>query len=261
MNDTFIQVLYDRHQDCDACPPRQKVLDFFNDLIGLLFPDLSKQKYSSTLEFNSSLLKTQSLLEEILRLDSKIPKALREGGTKAFFDVVPTIYESLMEDANAMYEGDPASISLQEVIRSYPGFKAIAAYRVAHVLLNMGVRLMPRMITESMHSLTGIDIHPGATIGRSFCIDHGTGVVIGETCLIGDHVKIYQGVTLGALSVRKEDAQIKRHPTIEDNVTIYANATILGGKTIIGHDSIIGGNTWTTRSVEPNSKIYYKEQS
>ncbi|MDA9773523.1 hypothetical protein N9B82_01085, partial [Saprospiraceae bacterium] len=118
MNDTFIQALYDRHQDCDACPPRQKVLDFFDDLIGILFPDLSKQKYSSALEFKSKILKTQSLLEEILHLDSKIPKALRQGGTEAFFDLIPAIYESLVEDAKAMYEGDPASISLQEVIRS-----------------------------------------------------------------------------------------------------------------------------------------------
>jgi len=138
------------------------------------------------------------------------------------------------------------------------GFYAIAAYRIAHELHSLGVQGTPRIITEHAHSKTGIDIHPGASIGDHFCIDHGTGVVIGETSVIGDHVKIYQGVTLGALSVNKEDATKKRHPTLEDNVVVYAGATILGGETVIGKGSVIGGNVWLTSSVPSNSKIYYQ---
>jgi serine O-acetyltransferase len=144
------------------------------------------------------------------------------------------------------------------VIRTYPGFYAIAAYRVAHALHLQNIGGIPRVITEHAHSRTGIDIHPGAKIGDHFCIDHGSGVVIGETCVIGNHVKIYQGVTLGALSVEKSDATKKRHPTIDDGVVIYAGATILGGETVVGHDSVIGGNVWLTRSVPPYSKIYYQ---
>ena len=144
------------------------------------------------------------------------------------------------------------------MIRSYPGFYAIAAYRIAHALHKLGVEDLPRIITEHAHSKSGIDIHPGAQIGKSFCIDHGTGIVIGETADIHDHVKIYQGVTLGALSVKKSDADIKRHPTIESHCVLYAGATILGGETIIGHHSVIGGNVWLTKSVAPHSKIYYE---
>jgi serine O-acetyltransferase len=157
-----------------------------------------------------------------------------------------------------MFEGDPAAKSRSEIIRTYPGFYAIAAYRIAHQLHVAGITGIPRIITEHAHSKTGIDIHPAASIGNYFCIDHGTGVVIGETTVIGDHVKIYQGVTLGALSVNKEDAEKKRHPTLEDRVVVYAGATILGGETVIGHDSIIGGNVWITKSVPPNTKIYYQ---
>ena len=154
--------------------------------------------------------------------------------------------------------GDPAAKSHAEVIRTYPGFFAIVAYRIAHELESLSVGIIPRIITEYAHSQTGIDIHPGAEIGRYFCIDHGTGVVIGETCNIGDYVKIYQGVTLGALSVAKEDADKKRHPTLEDRVVIYAGATILGGETVIGENSVVGGNVWLTKSIKPNSKVYYQ---
>src|SRR5690554_430759 len=157
-----------------------------------------------------------------------------------------------------MYTGDPAAKSKTEIVRSYPGFYAIAAYRIAHLLYRQGIALIPRMITEFAHSKTGVDIHPGARIGSYFCIDHGTGVVIGETAVVGDYVKIYQGVTLGALSVNKEDADKKRHPTIEDQVVIYAGATILGGETTVGRESVIGGNVWLTKSVPPQSKIYYQ---
>jgi serine O-acetyltransferase len=157
-----------------------------------------------------------------------------------------------------MHEGDPASRNKEEVIRAYPGFVAISAYRIAHELQHLQVENIPRMITEYAHSTTGIDIHPSAIIGENFCIDHGTGIVIGETTEIGNHVKIYQGVTLGALSVRKEDARVKRHPTIRDHVVLYAGATILGGNTVIGEHSVIGGNVWLTSSVPPYSKIYYQ---
>ncbi|MEL7147946.1 MAG: serine acetyltransferase, partial [Bacteroidota bacterium] len=159
---------------------------------------------------------------------------------------------------NAMYNGDPAAKSKSEVIRTYPGFYAIAAYRIANALYRLNVPLLPRVITEHAHGKTGIDIHPAAQIGDHFCIDHGTGVVIGETTVIGEHVKIYQGVTLGALSVDKRDATTKRHPTIGREVVIYAGATILGGKTIIGDRSVVGGNVWLTKSIPADSKIYYQ---
>jgi serine O-acetyltransferase len=160
-----------------------------------------------------------------------------------------------------MLERDPAATHIDEVIIAYPGFAAILIHRVAHYLHGKGVKVLPRVLSEFAHSRTGVDIHPGATIGDEFCIDHATGVVIGETSIIGNRVTIYQGVTLGALSVRKSLAQSKRHPTIEDDVTIYANATILGGNTVIGKGSIIGGNVWLTRSVPAGSILMRKPDS
>lgn len=174
---------------------------------------------------------------------------------------LPRIGERLYADARCMLERDPAATHIDEVIIAYPGFAAILIHRVAHYLHAKGVKVLPRVLSEFAHSLTGVDIHPGATIGDEFCIDHATGVVIGETSIIGDRVTIYQGVTLGALSVRKSLAQSKRHPTIEDDVTIYANATILGGNTIIGKGSIIGGNVWLTRSVPAGSILMRKPDS
>ncbi len=170
---------------------------------------------------------------------------------------LPEILEKLNLDAEAILNCDPASLSIQEVYMAYPGFYAIAIYRLAHVLYNEGFPLVPRLMTEYAHRQTGVDINPGATIGKSFFIDHATGVVIGETAIIKDDVKIYQGVTLGALFVNKSLRQTKRHPTIESNVTIYANATILGGETIIGENSVIGGNAWLTASIPPNSKVFH----
>ncbi len=177
-----------------------------------------------------------------------------------FLEQIPRIRELLATDVEAAYEGDPAVISRDEVIFCYPGLEAITVYRIAHELLSLGVPFIPRMMTEWAHKETGIDIHPGATIDNFFFIDHGTGVVIGETCQIGSHVKIYQGVTLGALSFPTDaEGQLirgqKRHPTIEDRVVIYANATILGGKTVVGHDSIVGSSVWITRSVEPHTSV------
>ena len=175
-----------------------------------------------------------------------------------FFNRLPQLQKDLLEDAAAIVAGDPAATGISEVTTSYPGFFAISFYRFAHELLKNGVTLIPRMLTEYAHQRTGIDIHPGASIGKNFCIDHGTGIVIGETTVIHENVKIYQGVTLGGLSVAKTMANKKRHPTLEANVTIYANATILGGDTIIGHDSVIGGNVWLTESVAPCSRVYHK---
>jgi len=176
-----------------------------------------------------------------------------------FFEELPAIRIMLGKDLEAAVRGDPAAKSSDEVILSYPGFQAIALHRVAHFFWTRQVPIIPRMMSELIHSRTGIDIHPGAQIGEYFFIDHGTGVVIGETTVIGKNVKLYQGVTLGALSVKKEEGGCKRHPTIEDDVTIYANATILGGETVIGSGSVIGGSVWITVSVPPGSKIYLKD--
>lgn len=171
---------------------------------------------------------------------------------------LPELRRKIHLDVEAAFEGDPAAKSHEEVILAYPGLEAISIHRFAHELWIRNIPLLPRMMSEYIHGKTGIDIHPGATIGESFFIDHGTGVVIGETTIIGKNVKIYQGVTLGALSVRKDLSNKKRHPTIEDGVTIYAGATILGGETVIGKGSIIGGNVWITESVPPYSRVYNK---
>ncbi|WP_293300525.1 serine O-acetyltransferase EpsC [Allomuricauda sp.] len=170
---------------------------------------------------------------------------------------LPGILEKLNLDAEAILNCDPASLSLQEIYMAYPGFYAISIYRLAHELYIQGVPMIPRLMTEYAHRQTGVDINPGATIGKSFFIDHATGVVIGETAVIHDNVKLYQGVTLGALYVSKNLQKTKRHPTIMSNVTIYANATILGGETVIGENSIIGGNAWLTASVPANSTVYH----
>jgi serine O-acetyltransferase len=172
--------------------------------------------------------------------------------------LIPEIRRRVRMDVEAAFRGDPAAKSHEEVILAYPGIEAVLIYRLAHELWSRDVPLLPRMMSEYVHGRTGIDIHPGAQIGDYFFIDHATGVVIGETTIIGNNVKIYQGVTVGAMSVKKEEANQKRHPTVEDNVTIYAGATILGGKTVIGKGSIIGGNVWITSSVPPNSRVFYK---
>ena len=183
---------------------------------------------------------------------------------RTLFAKLPEIRSLLQDDVLAAYEGDPAAHSNMEIVMAYPGLMAVATHRIAHVLYEEDVHLLPRVMSEYAHSRTGIDIHPGATIGRGFFIDHGTGVVIGETCVIGRNVKLYQGVTLGARSFQKDSEGhlvkgIKRHPNVEDDVIIYANATILGGDTVIGKGSIIGGNVWLAHSVPPGSRIFYKE--
>jgi serine O-acetyltransferase len=180
--------------------------------------------------------------------------------SKKFFDSLPQIKRLLLQDAEFILASDPAAKELIEVIAIYPGFFAIYCYRVAHSIYTLSIPLLPRMITEYAHKITGIDIHPGAVIGSPVSIDHGTGIVIGETTIIGNYVKLFQGVTLGALSVDKSKASKKRHPTIEDNVILYAGSTILGGETIVGRNSIIGGNVWLTESIAPFSVVYHKSE-
>lgn len=238
-------------------PSRRRIHRFVEELVELLFPHLSgESEYYSAAEIEGSLAVLGRDLKGLLKAHQA--KMERPAGEVAeeFLAGLPRIYERLWLDARAIHEGDPASESLDEVISAYPGFFAIYTQRIAHALHRQGIPILPRMLTEYAHVRTGIDIHPGARIGDRFCIDHGTGVVIGETTAIGNNVKLYQGVTLGALSVSKDMARSKRHPTVEDDVVIYSNATILGGKTVIGHDSVIGGNVWLTDSVPPHSLVY-----
>ncbi|MDD3537202.1 MAG: serine acetyltransferase [Eubacteriales bacterium] len=195
-------------------------------------------------------------------LKDVLPGENTEHITCQFIGSLAGIADCLEYDIKAAYEGDPAALSEKEIMLSYPAFEAISIYRLAHRLHELSVPLIPRMMTEYAHSITGIDIHPGAQIGRYFFIDHGTGVVIGETCTIGDHVKLYQGVTLGAKSFELDEhgnpiKGIKRHPDIGNHVVIYAGATILGGNTVIGDNCVIGGNVWLTHSVEAGKKIFY----
>lgn len=256
MEESFKKELFDSHQECTKCPSQHTLITFVNELMGLLFPAYAASPVQDRASLDAKAGQIESALHDILY--NNLIDASPEDIIEKFIAQLPGIYHKLQKDIHAMYEGDPAARSEDEVVRAYPGFFAIATYRIAHVLFRLGVRNIPRMMTEYAHSKTGIDIHPGAVIGQHFCIDHGTGVVIGETCRIGEHVKIYQGVTLGALSVNKQDATVKRHPTIEDRVVLYAGATILGGDTVIGHDSVIGGNVWLTKSVPAGSKVYYQ---
>lgn len=253
-----LENLFEEHKQTVRCPSPSLVNGFFNNLLGFLFPEFSSQEFDDFDAFQEFYEELQNELLLILSKRTDHDPVKDQELCRAFYEELPSIKTELRQDVEAMYQGDPAARSRAEVVRAYPGFYAMASYRIAHYLHGHGVDLVARMITEHAHSRTGIDIHPGAVIGSHFCIDHGTGIVIGETSVIGDYVKIYQGVTIGALSVRKEDAAIKRHPTIEDHVVIYAGASILGGETTVGHHSIIGGNVWLTYSVPANSKIYYK---
>ncbi len=234
---------------------------FINDVKGLLFPgyidevkDTKRYVIDKLEEITSDLCNLFSQIEGI--------KSFSECGcfeelTNKFLDSLPKVEELLLKDVDFFYESDPAASSKKEILICYPGFSAIATYRIAHILYELHIPILPRAISEYTHSKTGIDINPGAQIGEYFFIDHGTGVVIGETTIIGSHVKVYQGVTLGALSLSKgHDLNgIKRHPTIEDNVTIYSNASIFGGDTIIGKNSIIGANSYITSSIEENTIV------
>jgi len=260
MEQAFTQKIYQKHKECAKCPSTILIPQFFTDLLGILFPNFASKPVLDYVEFETRIQTIKFELMQLLSRDGTDEDVDAMAQSNEFFKILPIVYDKIQMDVDAMFEGDPAAKTREEVIRSYPGFYAIAAYRVANALSKIGVNTIPRMITEHAHGKTGIDIHPNAIIGDYFCIDHGTGVVIGETTDIGNHVKIYQGVTLGALSVNKEDAKVKRHPTIEDNVVIYAGATILGGNTIIGKNSIVGGNVWLTKSIPPESKVYYQAQ-
>lgn len=260
MDSSFIDKIYQKHKNCGKCPSTLLIPQFFTNLLGILFPNFASKPVLDHDEFKQRIDTLKFELTQILARDGTDEEVDVYKQTDAFFTDLPNTYKKIQLDVDAMFAGDPAAKTREEVIRSYPGFYAIAAFRVANSLSKIGVNTIPRMITEHAHSRTGIDIHPNATIGDYFCIDHGTGVVIGETTVIGQHVKVYQGVTLGALSVNKEDASVKRHPTIEDHVVIYAGATILGGNTVIGRNSIVGGNVWLTKSIPPESKVYYKAQ-
>ncbi|HVD04162.1 MAG TPA: serine O-acetyltransferase [Candidatus Dormibacteraeota bacterium] len=239
-------------------PLKREVAAFVDDLLGLLFPQLAEEPVGTADEIEARLHLVRCDLAKLLGPIIEGPRA--EEISRAFARELPNLHSRIALDADAIVAGDPAAESLDEVVAAYPGFLAIAAHRVAHQILQLGVPVLPRLVSEVAHTRTGIDIHPGASIGNSFCIDHGTGIVVGETAVIGDFVKIYQGVTLGALSVAKSAAGSKRHPTIEDRVVIYANATVLGGDTVVGHDSVVGGNVWLTSSVPPYSLVYHASQ-
>ncbi len=276
---------------CDACPltntekagnlpGRQAVVEVLESLIGILFPGCHGQS-PVTHETCEQVLR-RTLAETARRLRDQVQrvfayqcafekcrdcgdcKARAETVVAGLLDALPGVRAVLRDDIQAAYEGDPAARSTMEVVLSYPGVYAVSVHRLAHALYAAGVPLLPRVWSEHAHSRTGIDIHPGAVIGPGFFIDHGTGVVIGETCVIGTRVKLYQGVTLGALSFASDEhgnpvKGVKRHPDVEDHVVIYAGATILGGDTVIGHHSVIGGNVWLIHSVPPGSKVYNQQ--
>lgn len=243
-----------RDQRTAPLPSKREVESLVDEILALFFPQSASDVAASEEEVLARLTLLRADLSRILC--AVVHRERSEELSGRFSALLPEIYELLRADADAMLAGDPAAESLEEVIAAYPGFVAIAVHRLAHGLHRLGVPLLPRLLAEVAHGRTGIDIHPGAEIGRSFCIDHGSGIVIGETAVIGQDVKIYQGVTLGALSVAKSEAGKKRHPTIEDRVVIYANATVLGGETTVGHDSVVGGNVWLTTSVPPSSYVY-----
>lgn len=261
--------------DAENFPNRQNVVAVLTDLQTIIFPGFKSAedinptniRYVIGQKVNNVLACLTKEIQKALTYSYNLAKnhsvditdtqcfKLAEQASIALLEEIPEIRRKIQLDTIAAFNGDPAAKSNEEVILSYPGLEAILVYRIAHFLYKNGVPVIPRIMSEHVHGKTGIDIHPGAQIGESFFIDHGTGVVIGETCVIGKNVKIYQGVTLGALSVKKNLQNKKRHPTIEDDVTIYANATILGGDTIIGKGSVIGGNTWVTESIPEKTVI------
>ena len=260
MKDGFLNRLFHLHISTPSVPSSDSVCSWLDGLLGLLFPELATQKFATQRDFDHAFASSRHELFSILTiLEENIVLPIKEI-EQAFIDTLPNVHRLLEADAEAILKGDPAANSLTEVIRTYPGFYAVAVHRLAHEFCRFRIPLIPRILSEHAHVKTGVDIHPSAKIGERFCIDHGSGIVIGETVHIGNDVKIYQGVTLGALSVKKNHAKTKRHPTIEDGVVIYAGSTILGGNTVIGHGSIIGGNTWIVESVAPESKVYYHNE-
>ncbi len=259
----------DRMEDFPDQPDKDVIINIVNKMLRILYPGYYRDRTYRVYNAASQLsLQIEDVMYHLNREISKVLKyssdQTRDSGdvTIAFLKRIPSVREYLETDLEAAFDGDPAAASRDEIILSYPGMLAITVYRLAHELFLLSVPLIPRTMTEYAHSVTGIDIHPGATIGKYFFIDHGTGIVVGETTVIGEHVKVYQGVTLGALSTSggQRLKNKKRHPTIEDYVTIYSNASILGGETVIGRASVIGGNSFITRSVAPGSRVSIKSQ-
>jgi serine O-acetyltransferase len=249
----FAGFLYDRKKQSPArMPDRHEAEMFIDQLMELLFGQGCIHQESSAVECLDSVRKD---LAALITISSNGDEDGAEQLADRFMERLFPVYRLLLQDAAYIESSDPAARSTEEVIITYPGFSAIAIHRFAHELFLLGIPYLPRLMSEHAHSRTGIDIHPGAIIGSPFAIDHGTGVVIGETTVIGREVRVYQGVTLGALAVDKALSSTKRHPTIEDSVILYAGCTILGGKTTIGHHSVIGGNVWLTVSVEPYSIV------
>lgn len=261
MDEAFYRKIFNKQQNQESVPSNEEIAGWALAVIHLLYPERTGMVYRSVDELKGEFHRLEKELCTIMRATKACSHCNMAQAAAEFFDGLPELYRVLNTDVAAIFEGDPAAVSEFEIIRTYPGFYAIALYRIAHQLWHEGIPLLPRILTEHAHSKTGIDIHPAAVIGEYFHIDHGTGIVIGESVVIGRHVKLYQGVTLGALSVAKHMAGSKRHPTVEDHVMIYAGATILGGETVIGHHSIVGGNVWLTKSIPPYSKIYHKPET
>ena len=256
------------------CPPpdRQEVVRVLHELQALLFPMAFRREYPNMADetlLSRALYRLRDQLVAAMRFQNRTdrePEAAADEICEGFAVRLPEIKRLLLLDVEALYEGDPAAGCREEVMITYPGFRAISIFRIAHELYVLRAPLIPRIMTEYAHERTGIDIHPGATVGEYFFIDHGTGIVVGETTVIGDHVKLYQGVTLGAKSFELDEngnpvKNIKRHPNIGNHVVIYANATILGGDTVIGDHCVIGGNSWLTRSVKAGSVVTYREEN
>ena len=255
-----------------TCPPsdRQEIVKVLHELQALLFPMAFRREYPNMADetlLSRALYRLRDQLTASMRFRNLGEEESRQAADEicsGFAARLPEVKRLLLLDVEALYEGDPAAESREEVMITYPGFRAISIFRIAHELYVLKAPLIARIMTEYAHERTGIDIHPGATVGEYFFIDHGTGIVIGETTVIGDHVKLYQGVTLGAKSFELDEhgnpvKKIKRHPNIGSHVVIYANATILGGDTFIGDHCVIGGNTWLTKSVEAGSVVTYRE--
>ena len=247
---------------CCELPDRKRIVDIISDVQAFMFPAFCEESVSGRMLLERIRWELARQIRRALKFDGRVTLD-PEAAADKFVLEIPNIYRLLKKDIEAIYEGDPAAASREEVIVAYPGFFAILVYRIAHVLYEMRVPILPRIMTEFVHQKTGIDIHAGAKIGDYFFIDHGTGIVIGETTVIGDHVKLYQGVTLGAKSFELDEngnpvKGIKRHPNIGNHVVIYANATILGGDTTVGDHCVIGGNVWLTASVPAGKTVVYK---
>jgi serine O-acetyltransferase len=277
---TYTECRYINHLGHKPLPSRETIVEILTDLMDILYPGYWRRQnlHIGNVEYHVGDVidslhdKLTQQIMRALRHDCETPEdgidfeRMAQQKTIDFLRSLPELRTVLEQDVQAAYVGDPAAKSCHEIIFCYPGLEAVTTYRLAHELLLLGVPLIPRMMTEYAHSRTGIDIHPGARIGPSFFIDHGTGVVIGETCDIGRHVKLYQGVTLGALSFPRDAAGniirgMKRHPTLQDEVVVYANATILGGDTVIGHHAVVGSNVWLTHSVEPHTVVSLEKPS